>query len=248
MDPRTRPTRIGVTCRVLTAVFTLAAASLLWVAPAAAHTELSSSEPSADDTVTEPVHTVVLVFSQAVSPELAEVRVTDPDGNRLDDGAPMMEDERVEQALLGPEQIGEHTVEWRVIALDGHPVEGTFTFVYDGEQAAEEAEPQAEPDEPDAAATPTDPADGSAGEGHAPSEEHTTEPDDPEEHGDEDAADMDDREEQAVAPPADDGARTSSANWPLGIAAIVIALTAGAAVHAVRTVRSWPVGVDAPAG
>jgi methionine-rich copper-binding protein CopC len=89
---RGTPARVAVLAALM-----LGAAALLWPTPAWAHTRLQSSEPAADETVTEPFDTVLLVFSQAVSSDFAEVAVIDPSGNRIDDEAPIMDGARVEQ-------------------------------------------------------------------------------------------------------------------------------------------------------
>jgi len=227
--------------------FLLATVSLFWSSPAWAHTRLDATEPAADATVTEPFDSVVLIFSQAVSNEFAEVHVIDPADNRLDEEPPLMDGERVEQPLADLEEVGEYTVEWRVVANDGHPLEGTFSFVYDGElpeaaTAADEPDPDAsEPDppqsEPEELLEPTDPTDGHE-------DEDTTA------HEDDAAADDTVQDEELAAPPAaaDGGSGPGGASLPLGIAGLLVVLTAGAAVYAMRAIRSWPPASDPQLG
>jgi methionine-rich copper-binding protein CopC len=227
----TRQTGWSIT---ILAVFALATIALLWPSPAWAHTRLESTEPAADDTVDEPFETVLLVFSQAVSDEFAEVAVTDPAGNRLDEDTPVIDGARVEQAVAALEEQGEYTVEWRVVANDGHPLEGSFTFDYEGDLTAAvelEEDPVPEPDTPVTEPDPSTVPD----ETTAPDE--TTEPDDSEDlAGDERARTADEEPETAAAPPA---GGSGGGSLPLLVAALAILLTSGAAVYAVRTIRGW---------
>lgn len=226
-------TRQTVWSTTILAMFALATVALLWPTPAWAHTRLVSTQPAADDTVDEPFETVLLVFSQAVSTEFAEVQVTDAAGNRVDEHPPVIDGERVEQAVATLEEHGEYTVEWRVVANDGHPLDGSFVFDYEGDLTAAtepEDDPRPEPDtqvtDPNLSTVPDD----------------STEPDEAiEPDGSEDLAgdghDMADEEpETAAAPPA---GGSGGGSLPLVLAALAIVLTAGAALYAVRAIRAW---------
>lgn len=239
------------TLRAVVVAGLVSASLLLWASlPAWGHTRLESSEPAADDTVTEAFDAVLLVFNEAESSEFAEVRVTDPAGDRVDVGPPQMAGERVEQPLDPVSELGECSVAWRVVAGDGHPLEGTFTFEYvpgsedvvastdgelddttasDAEDTASDAEDHGAGDGPeDAEATARRTEDEMSEEARAEdemSEEASGEPDAPEE-----------RQDAAAAPSGPSGPGRSS--WPLAIAAIVVCATAGAILDAVRAVRA----------
>jgi hypothetical protein len=113
--------------------------------PAAAHTYLVATKPKADATVTERLNAVVLRFNEPVNQAVGKVEVRAADGTAVHDGAVEIDRERVRQPL-GPLPVtGDYTVEYRVVAGDGHPITGKFRFAYDGPVPAEEAEPTSEP-------------------------------------------------------------------------------------------------------
>jgi methionine-rich copper-binding protein CopC len=113
--------------------------------PAAAHTYLVATKPKADATVTERLNAVVLRFNEPVNQTVGKVEVRAADGTAVHDGAVEIDGERVRQPL-GPLPVtGDYTVEYRVVAGDGHPITGKFRFAYDGPVPAEEAEPTSEP-------------------------------------------------------------------------------------------------------
>lgn len=252
-----------VTLRAGVVVGLVSTSLLLWVSlPAWGHTRLESSEPAADDTVTEAFDAVLLVFNEAVSSEFAAVRVTDPAGDRVDVGPPEMAGERVEQPLGPVTEHGEYSVAWRVVAGDGHPLEGTFTFEYvpgsedvvesaDGEvedttapgaedSMASDAEDQdtmaSDAEDHAAADLPTEDVDAAARRTEAEmSEEDGAEAEAPEETGAEDDA-PEEGQDAAAAPPGPSAPGRST--WPLAVAAIVVCATAGALLDAVRAVRA----------
>ncbi|MBW3612590.1 MAG: copper resistance protein CopC [Chloroflexi bacterium] len=126
-------------------VLPLAIAGLLMAAsPAAAHAELVSVEPAADEELEAPPDTVVLVFSGELDAEASSFVVTDADGVEVGRGGVDLEvAERSE--MRGAVEIdgpGTYTVEWSVVAADGHAAEGAYAFVVAGEGG----EPAAAPD------------------------------------------------------------------------------------------------------
>lgn len=150
--PRTR-TRAS---RALTLTVATTLALLLGSAPAWAHTELESSTPAADAALPSAPSTVALTFGEDVSPDLATVTVTGPDGTRYENGAPTASGATLNQALrpLGP--AGNYRIDYRVVSDDGHPVSGTVPFSLTapgpGASAAGPAAPPAPPASPETAA------------------------------------------------------------------------------------------------
>jgi methionine-rich copper-binding protein CopC len=112
-----------VVAAVLLASLTVA----LPAAPAAAHTELTRAAPAAGSTATRPVATVTLTFSGLVKKAGSTVRVTGPDNVSYSDGAPSAVNRSVTQKVT-PLPVGTINVTWRVLAADGHPIQGRFTF------------------------------------------------------------------------------------------------------------------------
>lgn len=99
--------------------------------PANAHDELVSQSPAQGETVSAGVIDIRLEFS---GPPLAledgsgnEIFVTGPNGAIKYAGClPIEGNFGVLTADL--DQVGTHTVAWRVVSSDGHPISGEFTF------------------------------------------------------------------------------------------------------------------------
>jgi methionine-rich copper-binding protein CopC len=92
----------------------------------ALHSRLSSSAPENGATVTT-AREVALTFNEDVNPSFVKVEVGGPDGAETD-GDPTTDGRTVTQPLVGDLPAGEHTVTYRVVSTDGHPVSGTVTF------------------------------------------------------------------------------------------------------------------------
>ncbi len=99
--------------------------------PANAHDELVSQSPAQGETVSAGVIDIRLEFSD---PPLAledgsgnEIFVTGPNGAIKYAGClPIEGNFGVLTADL--DQVGTHTIAWRVVSSDGHPISGEFTF------------------------------------------------------------------------------------------------------------------------
>lgn len=116
------------------------------------HARLVSSAPAHKATV-ETVDSVVLTFNESVNPDFVAVKVSGPDGGEVD-GDPNVDGMTVTQPLTSPLRVGKHTVTYRVVSNDGHPISGTLTFTTTGGAAS--ASPSAMPiPSPTAEATPT---------------------------------------------------------------------------------------------
>ncbi len=114
---------------VLAAAALALAALLVPAAPAFAHDELVSSDPSADEVLDALPAQITLTYSADVlaSEGATVIQVTDAAGTSLADGAPTVSGTAVTQALAGTAS-GAVTVVWRVVSSDGHPIDGTFSF------------------------------------------------------------------------------------------------------------------------
>ncbi len=93
----------------------------------ALHLRLESSEPADGDTLAVAPERIRLEFSQAVSPRTSQVALLGVDGET---GLALSTGESAEILLAAAPLLaaGRFTVRWRVMAADGHPVTGTFTF------------------------------------------------------------------------------------------------------------------------
>jgi copper resistance protein C len=125
--------------------FAAASSTTPATAPAALvlHARLASSTPQ-DGATVKSAGEVVLTFNEDVNPDFVAVRVKGPEGSQTA-GAPGVDGPTVTQALTAALPAGEHTVTYRVVSADGHPVAGTVTFTTT--QAPASTSPSATPSE-----------------------------------------------------------------------------------------------------
>ena len=95
-----------------------------------AHAFLARTDPRAGSTVRTPPAQVRVWFTESLEPAFSSVQVLDAAGRRVDKG-----DGRVDSGNLAllrvslpPLPPGIYTVIWRVLSVDSHVTEGTFTF------------------------------------------------------------------------------------------------------------------------
>ncbi|WP_232536662.1 copper resistance protein CopC [Curtobacterium flaccumfaciens] len=142
-----------MTPRVLFAVALSAFLVLIGTTPASAHAALTSSDPADGATVATDLERVTLTFSEAPLAGLEaglRVEVRDDGGTDESSGAVTVEGTTMSKAVsLSP---GPHTVVWRYVSPDGHPIEGQLAFT--AEPAASQSVPPPTTS-PTAAATPS---------------------------------------------------------------------------------------------
>jgi methionine-rich copper-binding protein CopC len=131
------PARPSRSWRLRRTVLAAAAGVVLLVAPvglagpAAAHDELTGSNPSDGSTVTEAPQRVRLNFSAEVKQIGLTVLVKDPSGASVASGEPTIDGTAVIQRLEPLTESGVYTVAYRVVSSDGHPISGRVTFTAD---------------------------------------------------------------------------------------------------------------------
>jgi methionine-rich copper-binding protein CopC len=109
----------------------LAAAALLaTTAPAAAHAVLVRSAPASRTTLREPPARVELWFNERLEPAFSGVSVWSAAGAQVDrrDAAVDPGDPKRLSVSLPPMAPGEYVVRFRVLSVDGHIAEGSFSF------------------------------------------------------------------------------------------------------------------------
>lgn len=148
---------IQATRRLAAGALAVGTALALTAAPASAHTTLTAASPAKDATVSAPSQ-VVLTYADPV--RLPRVIVMDASQKQYQSGTAQAVDNKVTQAVNGGLPNGKYTVGWRVVASDGHPVEGTYTFTVTG--SAGTAQPVA-PAPSAASATSAEDSGGSSG-------------------------------------------------------------------------------------
>ena len=132
--------------RILAIGVAAIATAALVASPAAAHTELRGSSPEEGSTV-ETLDEVRLDFSSALLDIGAELVLVDSDGtsHELTPEFPAGENAAVAAVASDALAAGETVLDWRIVAEDGHPIEGQIAFTYAPvEPAAPEDDPAAE--------------------------------------------------------------------------------------------------------
>ncbi|MFK0117304.1 copper resistance CopC/CopD family protein [Streptomyces sp. NPDC090994] len=116
--------------RTLVLLFVAVAGALLaTAAPASAHAALTGSDPQQGAVVDRAPARVSLTFSENVSMDDDALRVLDPKGERVEDGAPTnVSGTTYGVALHSGLPDGTYTVTYQVVSADSHPVSGAFTF------------------------------------------------------------------------------------------------------------------------
>jgi methionine-rich copper-binding protein CopC len=110
----------------------LALTTLAGTAPAQAHDALASTSPSDGQTITTNPGKVSITLTNAPDtglPGSNTIEVTAPDGHVVSTGDITVEGNTLSVAA-DIDHDGKHTVAWRAVSTDGHPIEGTYSFTY----------------------------------------------------------------------------------------------------------------------
>jgi methionine-rich copper-binding protein CopC len=108
----------------------LAALAALPAPHAAAHAKLERTAPAAGSAVRESPAHLTLWFSQRVEPAFSEVRVLDAKGEQVNNAKAQVDRKDAKQLDVSLPRLapGTYRVQWRVLSVDTHVVEGRFTF------------------------------------------------------------------------------------------------------------------------
>ncbi|MFJ4843004.1 copper resistance CopC/CopD family protein [Streptomyces sp. NPDC088746] len=105
---------------------------LAGASPASAHAALTGSDPQDGAVVATAPQDVTLTFSEQIAMDDDSIRVLDPSGERVDEGAPrdLTNGGAVRYAVQLHSGLpdGTYTVAWQAVSADSHPVSGAFTF------------------------------------------------------------------------------------------------------------------------
>lgn len=115
-------TRLAVALCVALVVLLLPA-SRAW-----AHNALRESTPAQGSQSASAPAQVELVFAERLDPKFTTVAVTGTGGTTVTAGKPAVAGTRATQPLTAGLAAGSYTVAYRVVSVDGHPVQGSFTF------------------------------------------------------------------------------------------------------------------------
>jgi methionine-rich copper-binding protein CopC len=100
---------------------------LLAMGEASAHAFLDHAEPRVGNKVANPPHEVSLWFTQKLEPAFSTITVTNPAGERVDSGKTRVSGSQMSVSLR-PGGTGTYHVTWRVLSVDTHTTDGSFTF------------------------------------------------------------------------------------------------------------------------
>ena len=96
--------------------------------PAAAHTDVLRSSPTAGSSVEGRADRVTIVFDTPIDPESASLDVIGPRGHSLAAGPLSVAGSTLTQSLASPQPPGTYLVSYLVTAPDGHEVRGELSF------------------------------------------------------------------------------------------------------------------------
>ena len=94
---------------------------------ATAHAFLDHAEPRVGNKVAAPPREVTLWFTQKLEPAFSTITVTNAAGDRIDAGKTRVNGTQM-SVTLRPGGTGTYHVTWRVLSVDTHTTDGSFTF------------------------------------------------------------------------------------------------------------------------
>ncbi|MGC5309843.1 copper resistance CopC family protein [Micromonospora zamorensis] len=118
----------GALVRFAAALCATLAVLLAPAAPAWAHNALRESSPTRDAQVASAPERVDLAFAERLDPQFTTIVVTNADKQPVSAGKPTVSGVRATQPLAAGLAAGTYTVAYRVVSVDGHPVQGSYTF------------------------------------------------------------------------------------------------------------------------
>jgi methionine-rich copper-binding protein CopC len=100
---------------------------LLATGDAYAHAMLDHAEPRVGNKVSAAPRAVTLWFTQKLEPAFSNITVTNSKGERVDVGKARVSGNQMSVSLRAA-GTGTYRVNWRVLSVDTHTTEGSFTF------------------------------------------------------------------------------------------------------------------------
>ncbi|MCM3638194.1 copper resistance protein CopC [Sporosarcina luteola] len=109
-----------------------------------AHTGLTSSSPAEGDEIAENVYEIVLEFNTKIE-STSTVKVFN-ENNEEFVGNTMVNENVMTSGFNEPLDNGTYTVEWKIIGADGHPIQGTYSFMVNQEELDDPAPSEETPE------------------------------------------------------------------------------------------------------
>jgi len=108
-------------------VLTIPLLVLLATGEASAHAFLDHAEPRVGNTVATAPREVTLWFTQKLEPAFSTITVTNSAGQRVDTGKARVSGSQMTVSLRSG-GAGTYHVTWRVLSVDAHTTDGSFSF------------------------------------------------------------------------------------------------------------------------
>ena len=103
------------------------------VLPVSAHSFPESEAPAAGQTLNEPPSEVKIKYDAPIEKLFAQLAVIDASGRNLAQGAPAVSDDGYILTVKLPRlKPGNYLVKWRVVGIDTHHTEGSYSFSVGG--------------------------------------------------------------------------------------------------------------------
>ncbi|EAA6842400.1 copper homeostasis periplasmic binding protein CopC [Salmonella enterica] len=105
--------------------------SSLFSIQAQAHAHLKSAEPAAGSTVESAPGHLMLHFTEALEPTFSAADVTDSQGKTVKTAKAVVDDADKSALIIPLGDVlpsGKYTVNWHVVAVDGHKTKGDYSF------------------------------------------------------------------------------------------------------------------------
>ena len=98
-----------------------------------AHAFPTAEQPLVGSTVTVPPSSVTITYDAPIESLFAKLEVVDSSNQEETEGPPTVgPDNRTLSVKLKPLKPGDYTVNWSVVAEDGHRTEGSYDFTVSG--------------------------------------------------------------------------------------------------------------------
>ncbi|MEP6762449.1 MAG: copper resistance CopC family protein [Sporichthyaceae bacterium] len=114
---------------VLVTLVAAACAIVATAGPAVAHASLVEASPTQGSVVADQPSSVRLTFNEPVEVTVQAIRIVGPDGKAVEGLSPGIDPHDGDSLVVAlPKSLpdGTYAVSWRVLSVDGHPVEGQF--------------------------------------------------------------------------------------------------------------------------
>ncbi|MEU4552008.1 hypothetical protein EV382_2415 [Micromonospora violae] len=124
----TVPPSLPIAVRLGAAVLAVLVAVLVPANPAWAHNSLRTATPAQGATLPSAPTEVTLEFRQRLDPTFSTIVLTDAAKRKLPTGEPVVTGATSTVQVTEALPNGTYTVAYRVVSVDGHPVQGSYPF------------------------------------------------------------------------------------------------------------------------